>query len=368
MKSLTKRSCLQQITPYIPGKPVEELERELGLTDVIKMASNENPLGPSPQAVEAIKGALSKISFYPDGNVYLLKKDLSERLGLSEGNIILGNGEDELIALVTATYLNPGDEIIMADPSFPCFELSTIVMDAIPRKIPSKNFCHDLEAFLAAVNSKTKLIYVCNPNNPTGTIVSHGQLKQLLDSLPPGILVIIDEAYNEYVTNGDYPSSLTFLAEGYNVLILRTFSKIYGLAGLRIGYGLAAKEVITDMHAVREPFNVNSVAQVAALAALKDEEHLRRGRESNQRSKEYLYGEFERLGLDYVPTEANFVFFDIKAESKDVFEAMLRKGVIVRPGFIFGYPQFLRVTFGTDEQNRRFILALEESLKEVAAK
>ena len=364
MKKLSRRSCLKQITPYVPGKPVEELERELGLKDVIKMASNENPLGPSPMALEAVRDHLSKINFYPDGNALLLKKDLAGCLGLREENIILGNGADELITLVGAAYLHPGDEIIMAHPSFSCYEFSALLMDAIPRRIPTKDFHLDLESMAAAVTSKTRIIFICNPNNPTGTIVKHHQLESFLKNLPPEILVVIDEAYNEYVTDPHYPSSLHFLDEGLPVLILRTFSKIYGLAGLRIGYGLSTCEIIADLNTVREPFNVNVLAQVAARAALRDTAHLMAGRELNRRAKEYLL-EFTRLGLYYVPTEANFVFLDVKTDSRELYQSLLRKGVITRPGDIFGYPQFLRISFGTEEQNRRFILALEECLKEL---
>ncbi|NLX90453.1 MAG: histidinol-phosphate transaminase [Firmicutes bacterium] len=368
MKKLPRRSCLQKITPYEPGKPVEELERELGLKNVIKMASNENPLGPSPMALEAVQRFLSGINFYPDGNAYLLKKDLAAYLGLQEENIIFGNGADELITLVGAAYLNPGDEIIMAHPSFSCYEFSALLMDAVPRHIPTKNFSFDLEAMAAAVTDRTKVIFICNPNNPTGTIVTHSQLESFLNSLPPEILVVIDEAYNEYVTDPDYPSSLALLDEGRNVLILRTFSKIYGLAGLRIGYGLAPREIIEDLNTVREPFNVNAVAQVAARAALKDKQHLLAGRELNRRAKEYFYREFERLDLNYVPTQSNFIFVDVKVNSRELYQSLLRKGIIVRPGDIFGYPQFLRISFGTEEQNRRFFQALEESLKELSSK
>jgi len=365
MKKFSKRSCLQQITPYVPGKPVEELERELGLKNIIKMASNENPLGPSPMALEAVRDFLSGMNFYPDGNAFLLKKDLASYLGLQEENIIPGNGADELITLVGAAYLNPGDEIIMAHPSFSCYEFSAFLMDAVPRRISTRDFHFDLEAMAAAVTSKTRIIFICNPNNPTGTIVTHRQLESFLKNLPPEVLVVIDEAYNEYVTDPDYPSSLSFLDEGLNILILRTFSKIYGLAGLRIGYGLAGREVIEDLNSVREPFNVNAAAQVAARAALRDMEHIKAGRELNRRAKEYLYTEFKRLDLPYVPTEANFVFVNVKVDSRELYQSLLRKGVIVRPGDIFGYQQYLRVSFGTEEQNRRFISALEESLEQL---
>ncbi len=364
VKKIQRRSTLQKIIPYVPGKPIEELERELGLKDVVKLASNENPLGPSPMALQAMQRFLPEMNYYPDGSAYLLKKDLADHLGLGEENIIFGNGADELITLAGAAYLNPGEEIIMAHPSFYCYEFSALLMDAVPKRVPSRNFRHDLPAMLAAVTPKTKVIFICNPNNPTGMIVTQRQMDSFLKELPGGILVVIDEAYNEYVTDPEYPSSLALLDGGANVLILRTFSKIYGLAGLRIGYGLAGREIIAALNTVREPFNVNAMAQVAARAALRDREHLLAVRELNSRAREYFYKEFDRLDLSYLPTESNFIFVDVKREAGELYRSLLQKGIIVRPGNAFGYPQFLRVSFGTMEQNRRFILALEKSLKE----
>ena len=365
MSKTAKRPCLVQITPYVPGKPIEEVERELGLSNVIKMASNENPLGPSPLALEAVKGYLPRLSLYPDGNCYYLKRALAERYNLQEQNIVVGNGADELITLLGATYLNPGDEIIMAQPSFSEYDFSARLMDAVPVYVPCKDFRHDLKAMAAAVTEKTKIIYVCNPNNPTGTIVSHKELEDFLTELPSNILVVLDEAYNEYVGDPSYPRSLEFLKWGFNVLILRTFSKIYGLAGLRVGYGLADEPVIRDINTVREPFNVNSVAQVAARAALNDKEHLEAVLRVNSIGKEYLAGEFTRMGLFYLPTEANFIFVEVGVDSRELFQKLLHKGFIVRTGDIFGYPQFIRVSIATEEQNRRFIKALEECLQEL---
>lgn len=365
MSKTAKRPCLEQITPYVPGKPIEEVERELGLSNVIKMASNENPLGPSPLALEAVKGYLHKISLYPDGNCYYLKRALAERYNLQEQNIVVGNGADELITLLGAAYLNPGEEIIMAQPSFSEYDFSARLMDAVPVYVPCKDFRHDLKAMAAAVTEKTKIIYVCNPNNPTGTIVTHKELEDFLAELPSNILVVLDEAYNEYVGDPSYPRSLEFLKRGFNVLILRTFSKIYGLAGLRVGYGLADEQVIRDINTVREPFNVNTVAQVAARAALNDKEHLEAVLRVNSIGKEYLAGEFTRMGLFYLPTEANFIFVEVGVDSRELFQKLLHKGVIVRTGDIFGYPQFIRVSIAKEEENRRFIQVLEECLQEL---
>lgn len=365
MSKTAKRPCLEQITPYVPGKPIEEVERELGLSNVIKMASNENPLGPSPLALEAVKEYLHKINFYPDGNCYYLKRALAERYNLHEQNIVVGNGADELITLLGAAYLNPGDEIIMAQPSFSEYDFSARLMDAVPVYVPCKDFRHDLKAMAAAVTEKTKIIYVCNPNNPTGTIVTHKELEDFLAELPSNILVVLDEAYNEYVGDPSYPHSLEFLKRGFNVIILRTFSKIYGLAGLRVGYGLADEQVIRDINTVREPFNVNSVAQVAARAALNDKKHLEAVLRVNSAGKEYLAGEFTRMGLFYLPTEANFIFVEVGVDSRELFQKLLHKGVIVRTGDIFGYPQFIRVSIAKEEENRRFIQVLEECLQEL---
>ncbi len=362
-KDFKKRACLEPIIPYTPGKPIEEVERELGITDVIKMASNENPLGPSPRVLEAIQNFLPKINLYPDGNAYYLKQALAAHLGLSEQNIICGNGADELIILAATTYLDPGDEIIMAHPSFSEYDFAARLMGAQPVRVPAVNFGHDLPGMLAAITERTKIIYICNPNNPTGTMLTHAELAAFLKEVPSRILVVMDEAYYEYVTDPAYARSIEFLKDGYNVLILRTFSKIYGLAGLRVGYGLAGEEIIREINTVREPFNVNAVAQVAARAALEDEAHKQAVLEANTRGREYLAKEFKRLGLFFVPSHANFIFVEVGVDSKALFQKLLQQGVIVRTGDIFGYPQFIRVSFGTEEENRRFIRVLEDTLK-----
>jgi histidinol-phosphate aminotransferase len=365
MKKPQKRRCLESITPYVPGKPIEEVERELGLSNVVKMASNENPLGPSPLAMEAIKDYLQKINYYPDGNSYYLKRSLAAKLGLKEENIVLGNGADELIVLLGAAYLNPGDEIIMAQPSFSEYDFSARLMNAVPIYVPCKDFYHDLEAMAAAITGKTKIVYICNPNNPTGTIVNKDELEGFLEKVPAEVLIVMDEAYREFVDDSTYPDSLELIKRSSNALILRTFSKIYGLAGLRVGYGLAPVQIIADLNTVREPFNVNSLSQVAARAALEDEEHLLKVRKNNSAGKEYLSGELKRMGLYHVPTQANFFFVDVGVDSKELFQRLLRKGIIVRTGDIFGYPQFIRVSIAHEEGNRHFIKALEETLQEM---
>lgn len=357
------RKCILDIKPYTPGKPIEEVERELGLTNVIKMASNENPLGPSLKAVEAMQKFATKVNIYPDGNCYYLKQELAGQLGVTEDNLIVGNGSDEVIKLLAEAYINPGDEVIMATPSFSEYLYATQLMGGKMIMIPvDDTYTHDLKAMLEAVTDKTKVIFICNPNNPTGTMVSKEQIDKFLDQVPDNILVVLDEAYAEYVEDKKYPDSVQYVKSGKNVIVLRTFSKIYALSGLRIGYGIASKEIIELINRVREPFNVNSMAQTAALASLKDKEHLENSFKANSEGKQYLYKEFEKMGLNYVPTQTNFIFVDIGVDCKEAFQALMKKGVIIRTGDIFGEPTFIRVTIGKPEENERFIKALKEVL------
>ncbi|KUK12337.1 MAG: Histidinol-phosphate aminotransferase [Moorella sp. 60_41] len=360
------REAILDIKPYVPGKPIEEVQRELGIKDVIKLASNENPLGPSPDAVMAIREAAEKIYLYPDGNCYYLKQALAAKLDVGEDQLIVGNGTDEILKLLGEAFVDPGDEVVVADPTFSEYEFAAQVMGGRVMKVPCRDFRLDLEAMAGAVSPRTRLIFVCNPNNPTGTIVSRDELDSFLDRVPPRILVVLDEAYYEYVTSPEYPDSLAYVRGGRpNVIVLRTFSKIYGLAGLRVGYGIAHPEIINSLNRVREPFNVNSLAQIAARAALDDEAHVGKSKEVNNEGKEFLYEQFRALGLKYVPTESNFIFVDIGRDSREVFKKMLAKGVIVRTGDIFGFTTFLRITIGTRRQNQRFIDVLREVLSEV---
>ncbi len=364
MNGPRRRSCLESIKPYEPGKPIEEVERELGLADVVKLASNENPLGPSPAALEAVAKQLGQLHYYPDGNCYQLKMALAKKFGIDPDLVIIGNGTDELLTLLTLAYINPGDEAVMAQPTFSEYEFALRLMGGIPRPVSlaGDEFRYDLDALAAAVNERTRLLFICSPNNPTGTIVQRKPLERFLVSLPPGILVVLDHAYAEYVADPSHPDGLDCVKQGRPLLVLRTFSKIYGLAGLRIGYAIAPAAVIADLNRVREPFNVNAAAQAAAIAALEDSDHLTRSRTLAERGRNQLAAGFERMGLKAVPTEANFCFVDLKTDSKRIFEALLRRGVIVRSGDIFGYPTYIRVTCGTEEQNERFLEALEEVL------
>lgn len=364
MKKELHRPQIMAIKPYVPGKPIEEVERELGISDVIKLASNENPLGPSPLAVEAMKKALDNVHRYPDGNCFYLKQALARFWGVTPDHLFVGNGSDEIIKLIAEAFLSEGEEAVMGHPSFSEYDFAVKIMGGQSVFVPLKNNTYDLEAMAKAVTEKTKLVFVCNPNNPTGTIVKKAEVDKLLAALPDHVITVIDEAYYEYVGDSDYPDSLEYVRANKNVIVLRTFSKIYGLAGLRVGYGIAKPELVSLLMRVREPFNVNLLGQAAAIAALEDREHVERSRRANEEGKEYLYREFERMGLAYAPTETNFIWLVIRADCRKVFNKLLKRGVIVRTGDIFDAPDVIRVTIGTMEQNRRFIVNLEEVLKE----
>lgn len=361
------RPSIFGIKPYVPGKPIEEVERELGLKyeEIIKLASNENPLGPSPRAVAALQEAVATLNLYPDSNCFNLKNVLAARLGVGFENLIIGNGSDELLKLIAEAFLNPGEEVIYGVPSFVEYEFVTRVMGGVIVEVPLKNLTYDLEAMADKITSRTKLIFVCNPNNPTGTIVTRGEVEEFLSRVPEEVIVVFDEAYYEYVDAEDYPQTIEYVRQGRRVIVLRTFSKIYGLAGLRIGYGIAPAEIIECLMRVREPFNVNTLAQVAARAALEDEEHLDRSRRVNREGKEYWYRELKNMGLEFAPTQGNFMFIRVGVSGQEVTERLMRRGIIVRPAGIFGFSEYIRVTMGTPEQNERFISNLREVLEEI---
>ncbi|MFO7952112.1 MAG: histidinol-phosphate transaminase [Bacillota bacterium] len=361
------RTCLELIKPYQPGKPVEEVEREMGLKGVIKMASNENPAGPSPKAVEAMKTHAEKMHVYPDGNCYYLKESLAEKLGVKPDQLIFGNGSDELLSFLTLAYINPGDEAVMVTPSFSEYVFAMRLMGGEIKKVPLEEgtFEYNLNKVLAAVNEKTKLIFLCSPNNPSGTVIKKGDLDRFIEKLPEKVLVVMDQAYLEFATDPDHPDGIEYVKKGLPVVALRTFSKIYGLAGLRVGYGIAPEEVAADINRVQEPFNVNAMAQAAALAAINDEKHLEKSRQLVNESRKHLTDGFSELGLKPVPDQANFCFVDIKVDSKEAFQALLKRGVIVRTGDIFGFPTYLRITYGTIEQNNKLLAALKEVLEEL---
>lgn len=366
MKEFIQKQARPEIfnlKPYTPGKPIEEVKRELGLDDIIKMASNENPLGPSPLALEALKESLHTIHFYPDANCFYLKEKLVPFLGVQYNQLLVGNGSDELLKLLVETFINRGDEVIFASPSFSEYEFTATIMGAKCINVPLCEFKHDLSAMADAITDKTKIIYLCNPNNPTGTAVSRAELDEFMARVPEGVIVLFDEAYFEYVECPDFPNGLDYLAQGRNVIVSRTFSKIYGLAGLRIGYMVTTPEIVAAVERVTEPFNVNLLAQIAALAALDDNDHVKASQELNSAGKVYLYNEFEKMGLKYVPTEANYIFVDTGKDCQEVFKSLMAKGVIVRTGDIFGYPSYIRVTVGNQVQNQRFMSTLREILE-----
>lgn len=350
------------IVPYPPGKPMEELERELGIRGAIKLASNENPLGPSRKALRAIRAGLTKIQRYPDGAGYYLREALAERWKVSPAQVLIGNGSNEIIELLIRTFILPGDEAIMARPSFSVYRLIVAAGHGKPVEVPLRDGKHDLPAMAKAVTPKTKLVFICNPNNPTGTIVGKREVERFLSHIPKRILVVFDDAYAEYATAPDYPQSVSLLREGAGLIMLRTFSKIYGLAGLRIGYGVGQPEVIDYMNRVRQPFNTNLPAQMGALAALSDEAHVTRSLEVNREGKAFLYRQFDAMGLSYFPSETNFIYFDLNGKDpgigKKIFTALLHKGVIIR--HLEGI--HLRVTVGLARENRRFIRSLKEVL------
>lgn len=356
------RAEIFRLKPYVAGKPIDEVKRELGIEDIIKLASNENPMGASPLAVEAIKDTLDKLHLYPDSNNYFLKQKLAEITGVAENGLLIGNGSDELLKLIAETFIEPGNEVIFGNPAFAEYEFTATVMGADCVIIPLINFKHDLDAMYNAITDKTKIIYICNPNNPTGTIMNKQEIEEFMNCIPKSVLVIFDEAYFEYVEDPDFLSGLKYVNEGRNVVVLRTFSKIYGLAALRIGYGMTTPEIASAVEKVKEPFNVNMLAQIAGTAALDDTEHVSLSQQINSLGKQYLYKQFEKLRLDYVPTEANFIFVDTKMACRDVFQNLLKLGIIVRTGDIFGYPTYIRVTVGSQSENERFINGLKQVL------
>jgi histidinol-phosphate aminotransferase len=356
------RKCILNLTPYVPGKPIEEVKRELGIDDIIKMASNENPLGPSPAAIKAMKEAIGNVGLYPEGSCYELRQALSKHLDVDPDMLIFGAGADEVIHYLGIALLDSNDEIVQAYPSFVQYKAASTLMDCKTHMVPLKNWTHDLDAMLDCVNEHTKLFFITNPNNPTGTIVSADDVERVLEVLPERCLLVLDEAYYEYVDYPCYTRSIQWVKQGFNVIALRTFSKIYALAGLRIGYGIAPSHIIELLERVRAPFNVNSVAQVGATASLADPDQVERTRELNRRAKEYFYRELTAMGIPYTPTQANFLWIDVMRDCKEVFAELLKRGVIVRTGDIFGCSTHIRVTTGTDEQNERFIKTLKEVL------
>lgn len=358
---LTRKGILD-IKPYIPGKPIQEVKRELGLHDVIKLASNENPLGPSPLAVKAIKEAVDQIHLYPNGESYELRNAVSELLGVGPEQLIFGNGGEEIITLIGKAFINEGERCIIPNPVFDAYETVVRIMGGVVCFSDLKEYRINLDDMIEKVDEKTKLVFICNPMNPTGTIVTRDELDVFLQKIPSGTVVVLDEAYCHFVSDAGYPDGIDYVRQGRNVIVLRTFSKVYGLGGIRIGYGVSRPDLVGFTRQVKEPFNVNVLAQIGALAALRDHEHLEKTISLIHREKGFLQGELSGLGLKYIPTEANFIFIEVGIDSGDVFQRMLESGIVVRPGDIWGLPYFIRLTIGTREQNQRFIRILRDIL------
>lgn len=359
-------SYIRAIAPYQPGKPISELERELGITDIVKLASNENPLGASPMAVAAARAALDEISLYPDGNGYALKQALVARYGVAHNQLVLGNGSNDLLELAAHAFLTVGDKAVYSDHAFAVYPLATQAAGATGISVAAIDFGHDLNAMrLTAVAEGAKLIFIANPNNPTGTFLSGDELLTFLRALPATILVVLDEAYNEYLPEDCRYDSVSWLSEFPNLLISRTFSKAYGLASLRVGYALGNAQVIDMLNRVRHPFNVNSPAQAAAKAALDDTEFVQRTYELNIRGMAQLTDGLRELGLDYIPSYGNFISFHV-VDAAHVYRRLLALGVIVRPVGNYAMPDYLRVSIGLESQNQKFLSALKQILGETA--
>ncbi len=355
---------LDAIRPYIPGKPIEDVRREYGLEDVIKLASNENPLGVSPLALTAMEQAMSRLHLYPDGSGYMIRSALADHFGVTLSEVAIGNGADDLILELSMAYLEDGDEVVTSRSSFPMYDIYTAAMRARMVKTPlTSSLGLDLNAMAAAVTARTKLVYVCNPNNPTGTVVEAPALESFLSAIPERVLVILDEAYAEMADCPQFPDSLRYVRDGRpNVVVLRTFSKVYGLAGIRIGYGFAPAEIVATLMKIKPPFNVNILAQAAGMAALQDQAFVRRSVAENRDARQALYRALDRLGLEYAESHTNFVLVHIGSQATDVQQSLLRQGIIVRPCAGYDLPEFLRVSLGTAEQNARFVEALEQIL------
>jgi len=358
--SLIRRNILN-IAPYEAGKPIEETKRQLGLKEVIKLASNENPLGPSPKAMEAIRKYLSGINRYPDSQSFYLKRKLAKALNLQASNIVLGNGSDELIDVIIKTFVEEDEFIITADTTFLEYKIISQVNNRKFITVPLRYFKYDLETMKKKINGKAKLVFISNPNNPTGTYVTKLELEDFMHDLPDNILLVLDEAYDTFIDVDDFPRGLNYI-NSKNVIVLKTFSKAYGLAGLRIGYAIARPEFTSCMEKVRQPFNVNLLAQVAATAALDDKKFLGKTRQIILDGKSYLYDCLTGLGIAYLPSVANFILIDVGKDSVSVFKEMLKYGVIVRDMKQYGLKNFIRVTIGTKKENERFIKVLKKAL------
>jgi len=356
------RKGISDLKPYVPGKPIEDVKREFGLKEVIKLASNETSVGPSPLAVEAVIKEVKNIHLYPEATSRLLREKLANKLKIGKEMIIFGNGADDILDLIGMAFINEGDEVITSETTFPAYRTAVKIMGGKFISIKLKDFRFDLEGIIEKINEKTKMIFLCNPNNPTGTILTKEEISGFMEKISHNIIVVFDEAYCDYVENKNYTNGLPFVSKGKNVIVVRTFSKIAGIAGVRVGYAIARQDLISCLRRAVNPFTTNRLAQVAALASLDDEKHRKKVLNSNHEGKKYLYQELNKLELFYIPTETNFIFIDVKEDSEVIFNKLLKKGVIIRPGKPYGCTNFIRVTIGTSHENMKFINSLIEVL------
>ncbi|UTW14142.1 histidinol-phosphate transaminase [Marinobacterium rhizophilum] len=353
---------VQGLQPYVPGKPAQELERELGLTDIVKLASNENPLGPSPRALAAAQQALTELHLYPDASGYRLKQALLQHYGLAPESITLGNGSNDVLELIARAFLRPGDEVIYSQYAFLVYPIITQASSATAVVTPALNWGHDLDAMLAAVTQRTRLVFIANPNNPTGTWLTRAQLCAFMDALPPCVVLVLDEAYTEYSEDPEFPNGLELLSRYPNLVVTRTFSKAWGLAGLRVGFAAANTDITDLLNRVRQPFNVSGPALAAAEAVLGDSDYLARTLENNRAGMQQLVDGLEALGLAVIPSVGNFVCVGLGRPAGPVYQQLLQRGVIVRPVANYRMPEHLRISIGLEAENRRCLQVLEEVL------
>jgi len=354
---------ISSIKPYEPGKPIEELEREYRIKDSIKLASNENPLGPSPKAVSAVADAIKNLHRYPDGSGYYLIRKLADKIGVSERQVVLGNGSDDVIGLLARAFLQPGDQALMTEPSFLMYEIFVRSVGAEPVFVPLKSLEIDLEKMADSVSSQTKMIFINNPNNPTGTFINKEAFTSFLDRIPKDIVIVLDEAYIEFADDPSCMNGLTFISDDRPLAVLRTFSKAYGLAGIRIGYGVMPEEVAGLLNRIRQPFNTNLLAQAAAIGALDDNEFLTKTIDLIQTELPFLQSSLRALGIKSFPTQANFFLINVGKDANLIYEEMLKAGVIVRSMVSYGYPEYIRVNVGVHEENVRFLNVFEKVIK-----
>ncbi|WP_428910793.1 histidinol-phosphate transaminase [Niallia sp. Krafla_26] len=355
---------VKKLTPYVPGKPIEDVQKELGLTEIIKLASNENPYGPSPKAIAAAQEAASMNQLYPEPSNRELREKLGMEYGIDSEQIVVSNGADNILLLISQAFLNPGDEVIFCSPTFSVYKSTTLLMGGVPIEIPlNDQYQFDLDGILEKINEKTKLVYVCNPNNPTGTVVDSDELESFIKKVPDHVILVLDEAYAEFISIENYKMGVQYVKEGYNIISVHTFSKLYGLAAARVGFAFASKELLKPILAVREPFPVTRMSDAAAIASLEDPEYRDFILTENRKGLDYLSDELEKLGFSTIESYANFLLVDTGKEIEPLYQDLMKQGIIVRPCTSFGYPNHFRVTVGTPEQNQKFIEVLRKVLE-----